>query len=150
MRTGCHGIGFAPAGIAERGFVFAFEREDTGISAAAGGSGYDPSPDAAHIAAAAVEECEFLLTWNPPVYRERSYSTGSGEDSCELWLHLNDHLYAGRAYLIRNHGKTKCSKMFAPCGTLTRRSTASTWIYADLKRREASSDLRWSDSRPHD
>ena len=47
-------------------------------------------------------------------------------------------------------GKTKCSKRFTRCGTPTRRSTANNLdqIYADLKRREASSDLRRSASRP--
>ena len=43
-------------------------------------------------------------------------------------LHKNDHLFAGRAYQSRNHGKTKCSKRFTRCGTPTRRSTATTWI----------------------
>ena len=49
-------------------------------------------------------------------------------DSFEPWLHQNDHLYAGRAYLSRNQGKMKCSKRFTRSGTPTRRSTAMTWI----------------------
>jgi hypothetical protein len=79
--------------------------KDTEISAPAGGSGLEL-----------------------PAYHERSYSAGSGEDSFDSWQHQNDHLYAGRAYLSRNRGKTKCSKRFTRCGTVTRRSMATTWI----------------------
>jgi hypothetical protein len=132
---------------------FAFEREDTGTSAASGGSGCDPgqgSPDAAHIAAAAVEECEFLLTWNfrhianirirremggffrtmatpkrPSVRRKSLSEQKPWEDE------VLQEVYAERDSYAAEHGYDLDQ------------------IYADLKRREASSDhLRWSDSRP--
>ncbi len=47
-----------------------------------------------------------------PAHRECSDSAGSGKDSGESWLHTNEHLYPGRAYLTRNVGKMKCCTKF--------------------------------------
>src|SRR6266481_7029818 len=69
-------------------------------------------PDAVHFAAAVVEECEFLLTWNFRHMANLRILPGSGEDSFEPWLHQNDHPYAGRAYPCRNRGRMTCSKGF--------------------------------------
>ena len=119
-----------------------------------------------HIAAAAVEECEFLLTWNfrhianvrirreverilsnhgytnliavgkrlsgeqgkevkrPSVRRKSLSEQKPGEDE------VLQAVYAERDSYAAEHGYDLDQ------------------IYADLKRREASSDLRRSDSRP--
>jgi hypothetical protein len=106
-------------------------------------------PDAVHIAAAAVEECEFLFTWNfqhianvgirreverilstmatpkrPSVRRKNLSEQKPWEDE------VLQEVYAVRDSYAAEHGYNLDQ------------------IYADLKRREASSDLRWSDSRP--
>ena len=83
-------------------------------------------PDAVHIAAAAVEECEFLLTWN---FRHIANVRIRREvDSGESWLYENDHLHPGRACVSRGRGKTKCFEKSTRRVTPMRQSTAMTWI----------------------
>ena len=106
-------------------------------------------PDAVHIAAAAVEECEFLLTWNfrhvanvrirrevervlramvtpkrPSVPRKSLSEQKPWEDE------VLQEVYAMRDSYAAEHGYSLDQ------------------IYANLKRREASSGLRWLDSHP--
>lgn len=85
-------------------------------------------PDAVHIAAAAVEECEFLLTWNFRHIANVRDSAGSGKDSGESWLHENDHLHPGRTCVSRGRGKTKCSEKSTRRVTPMRQSTVMIWI----------------------
>jgi hypothetical protein len=80
-------------------------------------------PDAVHIAAAALEECEFLLTWNFPPHRERSHSSASGNDFEESWLYENDNLHSGRTLLSESRGKMKSWGQSMRCATPMRRST---------------------------
>ena len=85
-------------------------------------------PDAVHSAAAAVEECEFLLTWtfrhiaNVRIRREVERISG------ESWLHESDHLHPGRACVSRSRGKTKYSEKSMRRVTPMRQSTALIWI----------------------
>src|SRR5580704_4175606 len=51
----------------------------------------------------------------------------SREDSGKSWLHKNDHLYAGRTYLTRSPGKTKCFAKFIQRAMPMPRSTVITW-----------------------
>jgi hypothetical protein len=106
-------------------------------------------PDSVHIAAAAVEECEFLLTWN--------------------FRHITTFVFAGKwrgffrtmATPKRPSVRRKSLSEQKPWEDDVLQEVYAVWdsyaaehgynldqIYADLKRREASSDLRWSDSRP--
>ena len=84
-------------------------------------------PDAVHIAAAAVEECEFLLTWNF-MHIANVRIRRAVERILAKWLHENDHLHPGRACVSTGRGKTKCSEKSTRRVTPMRQSTAMIWI----------------------
>lgn len=80
----------------------------------------NPAPDAVHIAAAAVEQCEFLLTWN---FRHIANVRIRRAVERILANYGYDNLHAGRAHLRRSRGKIECCAESMRCGMLMRQST---------------------------
>jgi hypothetical protein len=80
----------------------------------------------------------------------------SREDSGKSWLHKNDHLYAGRTYLTRSPGKTKCFAKFIQRAMPMPLSTVMIWtgsmlISNTVKGRVAfagSTKVRWRPGTP--